>query len=239
MRALWTFGVASAVREHVGVFVTAAVVPVVVCGTAVLALLAAEHRNSSRGRWLAKPVASAAFVALAWVSGALGTTYGRWIVLALIASFIGDVLLIPEHRPRWFRAGVVAFMVAHVGFIAAFLVRPIDVGAATVAALALAVALWRAWVWMRGGISPDLRGAVLTYLGVIGTMAALAVGVAAAAEGTVTLAVAALTFATSDLAVARDRFVAPGFWNRAWGLPLYYFAQLLFASSVAMPGDMP
>jgi uncharacterized membrane protein YhhN len=237
MQALWTFGVASAVREHVGVFVTA-VVPVVVCGVAVFALLVAEHRNSSRGRWLAKPVASAAFVALAWVSGALGTTYGRWIVLALIASFIGDVLLIPEHRPRWFRAGVVAFMLAHVAFIAAFLVRPIDARAATVAAFALAVALWMAWVWMRRGISPDLRGAVLTYLCVIGTMAALAIGVATA-EGRVTLAAAALAFATSDLAVARDRFVAPGFWNRAWGLPLYYFAQLLLAASAALPGDMP
>jgi hypothetical protein len=37
----------------------------------------------------------------------------------------------------------------------------------------------------------------------------------------------------SDLSVARDRFVAPGFVNRAWGLPTYFAAQLLLAASVA------
>ena len=43
---------------------------------------------------------------------------------------------------------------------------------------------------------------------------------------------AAVAFFCSDLSVARDRFVAPGFANRAWGLPLYYAAQLAFAWSV-------
>ena len=42
---------------------------------------------------------------------------------------------------------------------------------------------------------------------------------------------AAVAFYLSDVSVARDRFVAPGFGNRIWGLPLYYAAQLLFALS--------
>jgi hypothetical protein len=42
---------------------------------------------------------------------------------------------------------------------------------------------------------------------------------------------AAVAFYISDVSVARDRFVAPGFGNRIWGLPLYYAAQLLFALS--------
>ena len=42
---------------------------------------------------------------------------------------------------------------------------------------------------------------------------------------------AAVAFYVSDVSVARDRFVAPGFGNRIWGLPLYYGAQLLFALS--------
>jgi len=41
-----------------------------------------------------------------------------------------------------------------------------------------------------------------------------------------------LAFAASDISVARDRFVAPAFINRAWGLPLYYVAQISFALSV-------
>ena len=35
--------------------------------------------------------------------------------------------------------------------------------------------------------------------------------------------------------MARDRFVAPGFDNRLWGLPLYYGAQIWFAL-LAAPG---
>ena len=43
----------------------------------------------------------------------------------------------------------------------------------------------------------------------------------------------AVAFFLSDLAVARDRFVAKGWVNRVWGLPLYYFGQVLLATSVA------
>ena len=35
-------------------------------------------------------------------------------------------------------------------------------------------------------------------------------------------------FFLSDLCVARDRFVSPGWENRAVGLPLYFGAQLLY-----------
>jgi hypothetical protein len=37
----------------------------------------------------------------------------------------------------------------------------------------------------------------------------------------------------SDLFVARDRFVQPGFVNRLLGLPLYYAAQAMLAISTA------
>jgi hypothetical protein len=40
-------------------------------------------------------------------------------------------------------------------------------------------------------------------------------------------------FYASDLSVARDRFVVFRFSNRAWGLPLYFGAQLILASTVA------
>jgi hypothetical protein len=40
----------------------------------------------------------------------------------------------------------------------------------------------------------------------------------------------------SDVAVARDRFVAPSVGNRLWGLPLYFVAQLLLAWTVTLAG---
>jgi len=47
------------------------------------------------------------------------------------------------------------------------------------------------------------------------------------------LALGASLFFVSDLAVARDRFVARAFVNRLWGLPAYYIAQLLVAWALA------
>jgi len=48
-----------------------------------------------------------------------------------------------------------------------------------------------------------------------------------------TVAVGAVAFALSDVSVARDRFIERNVFNKAWGLPLYYFAQVIFAVSVA------
>ena len=50
-------------------------------------------------------------------------------------------------------------------------------------------------------------------------------------------ALGAIAFAVSDASVARDRFVKPSIANKAWGLPMYYFAQVLFAMSVFGGGE--
>jgi hypothetical protein len=53
-------------------------------------------------------------------------------------------------------------------------------------------------------------------------------------SGIWTIALGASLFAISDLSVARDRFVARAFVNRLWGLPLYFAAQLILASTVGL-----
>lgn len=45
---------------------------------------------------------------------------------------------------------------------------------------------------------------------------------------------AALIFFTSDIFVARHRFVKKEFLNRAAGLPMYYSAQFIIAISTGM-----
>ncbi len=97
---------------------------IVICVAAVAALLVAERRESQVGKWLTKPVASAAFIAVAVISGALDSDYGRLILLGLGLCLLGDVLLIPEGRLAVFRAGVFAFLAGHVAFAAAFLTQP-------------------------------------------------------------------------------------------------------------------
>jgi uncharacterized membrane protein YhhN len=205
---------------------------ILLCTIAVAALLAAERRHSQGGKWLAKPVASAAFVATALASGALGTRYGQWILAGLLLCLLGDVLLIPVRRPRVFRAGILAFLAGHAAFVIAFLTQSINVPWFAGAAVALGAALWLVWRWLAGSVTADLRTAVQAYFVVIGAMTSLAIGFAAA-DGPVTVALGAVAFAASDVSVARDRFVREDFLNRAWGLPLYYGGQLLIALSPA------
>ena len=73
-----------------------------------------------------------------------------------------------------------------------------------------------------------MKAPVLAYMVVISTMVALAVGTVVA-HGNAWIVVGAVGFYLSDLSVARDRFVARGWVNRVWGLPLYFGAQLVLA----------
>ena len=189
-------------------------------------LLAAEWKGSIRGRWLTKPVASLGFVLAGAVQPTMTTSDGKMIFAALVLSAIGDVLLIPKNK-KWFQAGVFAFLLAHLAFAAAFLMRGPSWPGTLLAAAPLAVVA----VPVARVILPkaeDLKPAVAVYIVVVTAMAALAVG-NAVREHAPLVALAGLMFWCSDLAVARDTFLKPGFVNRAWGLPLYYAAQLVFA----------
>jgi uncharacterized membrane protein YhhN len=205
---------------------------IVSCALAVVALLVAERRRSQRGKWFAKPLASAAFIGTALASGALESPYGRLVLLALGLCLVGDVLLIPTGRERVFRAGVFAFLAGHLAFAAAFLTQDQDAAWLAIGATALALVLLLVWRWLRPTLPDTLRGAVIAYLVVIGAMSALALGFTGSG-GPTAAAAGALAFTASDVSVARDRFVREDFFNRAWGLPLYYCAQLLLALSPA------
>ncbi|MFN2168564.1 MAG: lysoplasmalogenase family protein, partial [Anaerolineae bacterium] len=113
------------------------------------ALLVAERLDSQRGKWLGKPLASAGFVGAALMAGAWHGAYGRLVLLALLLCWLGDVLLIPAGNDRVFRAGIASFLLGHIAFAAAFVVR----GASPVQALlALAVLALPAAVvtrWLR------------------------------------------------------------------------------------------
>lgn len=207
--------------------------PFALCAVAVVALLVAEDRGSQRGLWFTKPVASAAFLWAGLRAGALADTYGRLVLLGLALCFAGDVLLIPRDRPGVFRAGIFAFLLGHVAYGAAFLGRPLAPVGLAAGAVVLGAVLLTVLRWLGKSLPADMAGPVRVYMLVIGVMAALACGVTAAG-GPWAVAVGALAFTASDISVARDRFVRHRFINRAWGLPLYYAAQLLLATTPAV-----
>lgn len=205
----------------------------VVTLAAVALLLVAERRQSRSGVWIWKTVASTGFVAAAIAAGAEATAYGRLVLAALALCWLGDVLLIPKN-PQIFRAGIVSFLLGHVAFLVAFLVRGVSPLGCGVALALLSLPSVLALRWLSPHLSREMKLPVTAYVGILSLMVVAAVGTAARAPGW-SILIAAVAFFASDLSVARDRFVHPSFVNRAWGLPLYYAAQLLFAATTT-PG---
>lgn len=199
----------------------------------IAALLFFERRKDARGIWVTKPLAALGFFAAGFglAASPLGG-YERLLLLGLLLSALGDVLLIPKEK-RFFLLGLFAFLLAHVAYSAAFFSAGVDGTAAILALLPLlgvALVVMR-WLWPH--LSSRMRGPVLTYVVVISAMVALAFG-AAFAGAPQGAAAGALAFYLSDLMVARQRFVAPSFVNKLVGLPLYFGAQLVLASTLPL-----
>lgn len=206
--------------------------PIFVCVVAFVGLLVAEKSGSRWGIWLAKPVAAGAYVWAALNWGALETSYGRWVLLGLALCFWGDVLLIPKNRRSWFRAGIIAFLSGHLAYIAAFLRLPTGKVGLLVGILLAATLAWFVMSWLGPKLPAGFRRLVVIYIAVICSMVVVAYA-AADGSGVWSIALGSSLFAISDVSVARDRFVAKAFANRAWGLPMYFTAQLILASTVA------
>lgn len=223
--------------DEIGMQLALTLVCLMSCG----ALVYAEHRAHARLRVITKLVASGAFVMLGLEALEIGLSPYAEFALAILAGLvlgaIGDTALLGRGK-HWFTAGLVAFLFGHVAYVVAvsFLeppqtwlrlagplaVLPVIVGGA---------ALVRLWPKLGAMKIP-----VILYVITIVTMVVAAIAIARGAAMTephryMFLAGAALFF-VSDLAVARDRFVARTFANKAWGLPAYYTGQLLIAWSL-------
>lgn len=214
-----------------------------VCAAACLVLVAAEAKHARAVQIASKLVASAAFVVVGAGALRLGhdvarVTFGQWIFVGLVFGALGDAALLGRGS-RWFLAGLVAFLIGHLSYVVAiaYVVAPARwfAEAGPLAAAPIAVGLGAlAWLWPRLG---SMRVPVVIYVGaivamVVGALAMWRAGVLPAPRDTY-FVIGACAFFVSDLAVARDRFVAREFSNRAWGLPAYYSGQLLIAWTVS------
>jgi len=204
-----------------------AMLSVIFTGTFAVLLVRAEATGSPDVR-LFKMAASTSFVAIALSVGGLGNAYGRIVLVALVFSWVGDLLLTFTSRPA-FVGGLVTFLLGHVAYSVAFGVLGVNAAIATAAAIVMSIVGFLVWRWL-GPHAGDMTSPVVAYIVVITVM----VGMAFAAFGagaTVIIPIGAVLFYASDIAVARNQFVAPGVVNRMWGLPLYYLAQVLLAST--------
>jgi uncharacterized membrane protein YhhN len=178
-----------------------------------------------------KPLATLLVIALATVdTRAFAHPYRTWVVAGLIASLVGDVLLmLPQDL---FLPGLGAFLVAHLCYLRAFtrdgrFTAVLATGVPLVAAAGGALTLM--WTGLGG-----LRVPVIAYVTVIVLMAwqALERWRQGSHVGARLAGVGALLFMASDaaLGIARFRGVFPG--SAVFVLATYYAAQYLIASSV-------
>jgi uncharacterized membrane protein YhhN len=213
------------------------------CAAACLVLVGSEVRSWAAARVISKYVAAGSFIVVGVLARGACTTTGEWATFqmlvgtGLVFGAIGDISLLGK-SDRHFLGGLGAFLVGHVMYVVAIatLVAP---GAwlshaGPLAALPVVVgggAL--AWLWPKLG---TMRGPVIAYVIVIIAMVVGALAVLGTqsipARNRQLVALGAVLFFASDLAVARDKFVAPGVVNRVWGLPCYFAGQLLIAWSL-------
>lgn len=195
-----------------------------VCAIACLVLVGAEYRKAKTLRIASKTIASLAFIAVG-VLAYTPTPYAMWIVAGLVLGAVGDIALLGK-SDRAFMGGLVAFLLGHIAYVVAIAVVVPPAGWMSPLALVPAVigAGALAWLWPHLG---SMKLPVIVYVLTIVTMVVGALAVRHAV-----LTTGAVLFFASDLAVARDKFVAAGFVNRAWGLPCYYAGQLFIAWSL-------
>ncbi len=195
---------------------------------AVVLMLANSRVGFASGTWL-KMAASTGFLATALAAGALHGSYGRTILAALVFCWWGDYFLTRGSETS-FLLGLVAFLLGHLGFAAAFLIHGINPRWALAAALMLFIPAMAVYLWLEEQLGP-MKLPVCAYIAVISLMLALATGTRGRGATRLIFIGAALFYA-SDLFVARQKFATPSPWNSMIGLPLYYAAQLCLAASI-------
>jgi uncharacterized membrane protein YhhN len=162
---------------------------------------------------------------------------------ALTLSALGDALLL-WRSDRALLGGLGAFLIAHLCYAGAALAWGPEGGLGggrewiALGALAGALALGAAVVrQLTPRIPKELRAPSWAYMCVISLMVSACVG--RGLGGAWPLMAGALMFWGSDLSVALDRFSQPQWATRAWGIPLYYVAQLTFALSLTLTPPTP
>ena len=223
------------------------------CATLIL-LLRAEARTPRDVRQvkLWKPLTTLLIILVCALSLTLAadrhdSLYSVLILLGLVFSLTGDVLLIPPDQPKAFLAGLVAFLLAHLLYIAAFVhlqtsfLKSASVPAEVVAALALALVAAVVYSYLRPGLG-RMRLPVIAYMVVISVMVHRALAIAWVHSGPMTqptlIGAGALLFYLSDaiLAVNKFRFGGELRHYKLLNLSTYYAGQLLIALSASFVG---
>lgn len=198
----------------------------------------AVWRHDRRAEAVLKPAALGLLVVVALVLGAADSWSGLWLCGALVFGLFGDVFLLSDSVAR-FKAGLAAFLVGHLAYVAAFVAAGASwsgfhgalggLGVWVFAALMAAALGFTQQVLPSVWRSDDtaLVVPVALYTLVIATMLGFAF-----ATGLWVVAVGAAIFVASDSILARDRFVAPLPHGHLMVMVTYHLGQALIVAGL-------
>ena len=189
--------------------------------------ISGKYRRSPPRVFVFKPLTTVLLMGVAWAGGASQTSYGSWVLLAMVFALIGDIfLMLPKDR---FLQGLLSFLAAHLILIFAFTLEWPGMNWSLLPAVAVP------GLGMYALLAPHLGGMkapVALYITVIGAMVWTGCGrwleggsVSGALAGT-----GAILFMFSDSVLGLNRFrssfrsadliVLSSYWASLWLLAL-------------------
>jgi uncharacterized membrane protein YhhN len=196
-------------------------------------LLYLEKAGQPSAKLVVKSLLSVLFVVSVLIQPEAREPFGLLLAIGLILCFWGDVFLALSGL-KWFRAGLVAFLLGHILYVAAFTRLAPGADWVSLGALVFLAASVGVYLWLRPNLG-EMHYPVAAYILVITIMTFGALAVyrqpVLALPGKSMILLGAVLFYLSDLFVARDQFIKKEFLNRLIGLPLYYGGQFLMAFS--------
>ena len=190
----------------------------------------AVARRVRRWEHVAKPAVLVLLIGLALVIDPVRSAAQPWFVAALVASLVGDVLLM---LPGAFVPGLGAFLLAHIAYIVGL--DADDGGTAFALVVSTAVVGSAAFLVGRrllGGMAgrggSHERFPIVVYMTVIAGMVASAL-----ATGRVLPALGALLFMASDSLIGWRRYVREQAWMPVAIMAAYHVGQALLVLSLA------
>jgi uncharacterized membrane protein YhhN len=191
----------------------------------------AVARDNKRLEYVFKPATMLVLVGAALVLRPVSDAQRSWFVAALLLGLVGDVFLM---LPRdLFLAGLGAFLLGHLAFIAGFLSTGFSAARAALAMTFLlivgAVLVQRVLTRMRARGMAAMAPAVAAYAVVISLMVAVAL-----ASRQPLAVVPALLFYASDTMISFRRFVSPRPWMPVAIIVTYHLAQVGLVLALAL-----
>lgn len=205
------------------------------------AFIIAEHREKYVGAVRLKGTASVVFFVIGALAaaGATDAVFARMVLIGLLFGVLGDILLnlrfvFPAKGQKIFLAGIAAFLVGHILYLAALLPKCRSKAVCIVIGAVLAAAIL-AYIFKTMEVKPAFKIFGVFYLGAVIIMTVVAIGnlIADPCTANQLYAVGAVLFTLSDIVLIFNTFSGvTRFSLRITNLSLYYLGQLLIAASL-------